>query len=57
MTVYEPGIENTPEASSKPQGDEQMRFPKQGRAATALLKKRKRQAHRRSDAFSADRDR
>lgn len=40
-----------------PREDEQMRFPAQGRAAEALLKKRKRQAHRRSEAYHSDRDR
>jgi hypothetical protein len=30
-----------------------MKYPKQGRAAVALLKRRKKQAHRRSEAFGA----
>lgn len=34
-----------------------IRYPKQGKAATALLKKRKRQANRRSDAFYSSLDR
>lgn len=34
-----------------------IRYPKQGKAATALLKKRKRQANRRSDVFYSSLDR
>lgn len=34
--------------------DEPMRYPKQGKGATAILKKRKSQAHRRSQAFHLD---
>lgn len=34
-----------------------MRLPSPGKAAEALLKKRKRQAHRRSDAFYSDKNR
>lgn len=34
-----------------------IRYPKQGKAAVALLKKRKRQANRRSDAFYTSLDR
>lgn len=36
---------------------EPMRLPAQGRAAEALLKKRKRQAHRRNEAFYSERNR
>lgn len=35
----------------------QMRLPAPGKAAAALLKKRQRQSHRRSEAFYAERNR
>lgn len=37
--------------------NDQMRLPSPGKAAAALLKKRKRQSHRRSEAFYAERNR